>query len=61
MHWMVLRRPSEPAALAGQVKHYFMSGNQTESERKSLEARFKSMPQGFIATLDQFADCLAKG
>jgi hypothetical protein len=34
--------------------------NATESERKTFEAGFKSMPQGFTATLDQFADSLAK-
>jgi len=32
----------------------------TESERKTLEAGFKAMPQGFTRTLDQLADCLAK-
>jgi len=32
----------------------------TESERKSFETGFKSMPQGFAATLDRFADCLTK-
>jgi len=34
--------------------------NQTESAGKTLEAAFKSMPQGFTAPLDQFVDCLAK-
>jgi hypothetical protein len=40
--------------------HTARASNQTESERKSLEAEFKSMPQGFTGTLDQLADCLAK-
>jgi hypothetical protein len=34
--------------------------NATESERKTFEAGFKAMPQGFTRTLDQLADCLAK-
>jgi hypothetical protein len=34
--------------------------NATESERKTFEAGFKSMPQGFTGTLDQLADYLAK-
>jgi hypothetical protein len=29
-------------------------------ERQTFEAGFKSMPQGFAAALDQFADRLAK-
>jgi hypothetical protein len=33
--------------------------NATESERKTFEAGFKSMPQGFTRTLEH-ADCLAK-
>src|SRR6266852_7346659 len=40
--------------------HTARASNQTESERKTFEAGFKSMQQGFTATLDQFADCLAK-
>jgi hypothetical protein len=34
--------------------------NATESERKTFEARFKSMQQSFTGTLEQLADCLAK-
>jgi hypothetical protein len=34
--------------------------NATEEGRKTFEARFKSMPQGFTRTLDQLADCLTK-
>jgi hypothetical protein len=34
--------------------------NATKLERKTFEAGFKSMQQGFTGTLDQLADCLAK-
>ena len=40
--------------------HTARASNQTESERKTFEAGFKSMQQGFTGTLDQLADCLAK-
>ena len=40
--------------------HVQRTPDQSEPERKTLEAMLKSMPQGFIATLDQLADCLAK-
>jgi hypothetical protein len=33
--------------------------NATKSERKTFEARFKSMQQGSTGTLDQLVDCLA--
>jgi len=34
--------------------------NATESERKTFEAGFKSMPRGLTAALDRLADYLAK-
>jgi hypothetical protein len=40
--------------------HTAQASNQTDSERTTLEAAFKSMPQSFTAALDQLADCLAK-
>jgi hypothetical protein len=43
------------------IGHTARASNQTESERKTLEAGLKSMPQGSTATLDQFADCQGEG
>ena len=40
--------------------HTARTSNQTESERKTLEAGFKSMRKDFTRTLDQLANCLAK-
>jgi hypothetical protein len=39
--------------------HVQRTPDRSEPERKTLEV-LKSMPQGFIATLDQLADYLAK-
>ena len=60
---MFVRGPA--GALGGFAEHQGSTkltprGLATESERKTFEAGFKAVPQGFTRTLDQLADCLAK-